>query len=195
MICESCFTNPSDTTLSCDACKGAGKFHGITKDMEVVCGQCNGKGCFGRCNACLGIYVQGVTYTLLHEYARVPTKGTPGSVGFDLYAVESVPIPVCGVRKIPLGIALELPPGTWAQICPRSGMASRGMIGILGTIDPDYRGELCAMIMNLSGGAQSVMRGDKCAQLVIHATQDVLFAEGAISETRRGTDGFGSTGK
>ena len=97
---------------------------------------------------------------------------------------------------IPLGFAVEIPNGYEMQIRPRSGLATKGKQGIFGTIDSDYRGEVCAIIYNSSDDEFVVKKGDRIAQCLIAPVIIASFnAVDKLSETERGNGGFGSTGK
>jgi dUTP pyrophosphatase len=102
-------------------------------------------------------------------------------------------------RLIPTGISIELPQGYEAQIRPRSGLALKKGITCVnspGTIDSDYRGEVGAILINLSSEAQVIEHGERVAQMVIAKYITAIFEEvSVLSETERGAGGFGSTGK
>jgi dUTP pyrophosphatase len=135
----------------------------------------------------------------LRPEAQLPLQATAGASGYDLFACLEdgdlllSPDPVL----VPTGIAIELPPGCDATIRPRSGLASRGVNVILGTIDSDYRGELLvAMHVFGSRGSYRVQHGDRIAQLVITRLLELSLREtDALSSTTRGTGGHGSTGE
>jgi dUTP pyrophosphatase len=99
---------------------------------------------------------------------------------------------------IPAGIAIALPAGLEAQVRPRSGLALRHGITVLnspGTIDADYRGEVCVVLVNLGQGAFTVSRGDRIAQMVVAPVSRVAWSEtAALPDSERGAGGFGSTG-
>ena len=99
---------------------------------------------------------------------------------------------------IPTGIAVALPPGTEAQVRPRSGLAVRHGLTVLnapGTIDADYRGEIQVLLVNLGGEAVAITRGMRIAQLVVATVARAQLREvESLDETTRGTGGFGSTG-
>ena len=99
---------------------------------------------------------------------------------------------------IPTGIAVALPPGTEAQVRPRSGVAVRHGLTVLnapGTIDADYRGEIQVLLVNLGGEAVAITRGMRIAQLVVATVARAQLREvESLDETTRGTGGFGSTG-
>jgi dUTP pyrophosphatase len=129
----------------------------------------------------------------------LPCRQTPGSAGFDLCAAEAVEIPAHGFNSVGTGLAVELPEGTEAQVRPRSGLAARHGIGILncpGTIDSDYRGEVRVILFNVSSQDYHVRRGDRIAQLVFATLTEVELVEtDSLSNTRRGSGGFGHTGQ
>src|SRR4030067_1926136 len=113
----------------------------------------------------------------------VPAYQTKGASGMDLRAdVEGeVTSPPLGRMLIPTGISVAIPPGLEGQVRPRSGLAMRSGVTCLnspGTIDSDYRGEICVILVNLGDGPFSVRRGDRIAQLV--------FAPGARGAWRGG---------
>ena len=130
----------------------------------------------------------------------LPSYATLGAAGLDLYAAvanEDVLLP--GTRSaVPCGIAIALPSGYEAQLRPRSGLALKHGITVLnapGTIDSDYRGEIKAILINLSAIPFAVTRGMKIAQLVVAAHATVVPEEvRELDATARGHQGFGSTG-
>ena len=130
----------------------------------------------------------------------LPHYATPDSAGVDLLAaVEDAVVLTPGERRlIPTGIAIALPPGTEAQVRPRSGLALRHGITLLntpGTIDADYRGEIGVILINLGQEAFAIDRGMRIAQMVVAPVGQVAWDEvGALSESQRGAGGFGSTG-
>ena len=128
----------------------------------------------------------------------LPCRQTQGSAGFDLCAAEDVTIAAHGFGSVGTGLAVELPERTEAQVRPRSGLASKHGIGILntpGTIDSDYRGEIRVVLFNASDRDYQVHRGDRIAQIVFSVLTDVELVEtDSLSETCRGTGGFGHTG-
>lgn len=130
--------------------------------------------------------------------APLPCRQTAGSAGFDLCAAEEAEIPAHGYGSVRTGIAVELPEKAEAQVRPRSGLAAKHGIGILnspGTIDSDYRGEIKVILFNTSNKIYHVCCGDRIAQLVFSVLTEVELVEtDALSETRRGSGGFGHTG-
>lgn len=140
-----------------------------------------------------------VKIKLLHKEAIIPKFSTIGSAGADLYSIEDIAIPKGKCALIRTGIAIELPSFTEAQIRSRSGLASKKRVFVLNspaTIDEDYRGEVKVILMNLGDKDYIVHKGDKIAQMVVKRTYNVSFKiVSKLSETVRGTGGFGSTGK
>ena len=128
----------------------------------------------------------------------LPEYKTKGSAGCDLHAVLEYPKKLLPLDRvtIPTGIYLALPTGYEAQVRPRSGLAAKfGVTAILGTIDADYRGEIKTILVNLSNEDYTVQPGERIAQLVIIPFVKALFSECEnLSDTVRGSDGFGSTG-
>ena len=130
----------------------------------------------------------------------LPHYATPDSAGVDLVAaIEDAVVLAPGERRlIPTGIAIALPPGTEAQVRPRSGLALRHGITLLntpGTIDADYRGEIGVILINLGQEPFAIDRGMRIAQMVVAPVVQVAWDEVAeLSESQRGAGGFGSTG-
>lgn len=129
-----------------------------------------------------------------------PAYATPGAAGMDLQAHIPEPIRLKPMerRLIPTGIFLELPTGYEAQVRPRSGLAIKKGLTVLnapGTIDSDYRGEVCVILINLSSEEVVIEPGDRIAQLVVSRHEVVCWEEhDELSPTLRGAGGFGSTG-
>jgi dUTP pyrophosphatase len=136
---------------------------------------------------------------LVRPGAQLPRRASAGASGYDLFAcldrVDTVELSA-DPMLIPTGIAIELPPGYEAQVRPRSGLATQGVIVAFGTIDADYRGEvLVTMSVYGSRTAFGVRHGDRIAQMVIVQVPEVEVQQvEALSETERGGGGFGSTG-
>jgi dUTP pyrophosphatase len=130
----------------------------------------------------------------------LPAYHSELAAGCDLVAAVTDPILIAPGRwaAIPTGVAIALPPGTEAQVRPRSGLAARSGLTVLnapGTIDADYRGEITVILVNLADAAFSVTRGMRIAQLVISPAMQARWVEAdRLDETRRGSGGLGSTG-
>lgn len=131
----------------------------------------------------------------------LPAYQTEGSAGMDLLAAVNgeVIIPPMGRALIPTGVALSLPPGVEGQVRPRSGLAIRHGVTCLnspGTIDSDYRGEICVILANFGGEPFPVRRGDRVAQIVFSRTLRArLTVVEELDGTKRGPGGFGHTGR
>jgi dUTP pyrophosphatase len=142
----------------------------------------------------------GIHYLKSHEGLPPIERQTPGSSGFDLHAACAGEILVAPgeAALVPAGFQLSIPEGYEAQVRPRSGLAIRSRIGLLnspGTVDSDYRGEICVIIYNFGEAEFVVRRGDRIAQLVITRLPRVeLVEQDALDETGRGSGGFGHTG-
>ena len=134
----------------------------------------------------------------LSSSATLPARAHPADAGLDLHSAVDLDIPPGETRLIGTGLALELPPGTEAQVRPRSGLALTHSVTVLntpGTIDEGYRGEVGVILINHGRRVFEVRRGMKVAQLVVQPTLAVeIVAVDALSNTSRGTGGFGSTG-
>lgn len=138
------------------------------------------------------------TKIVLLDPICMPEKKSEGAAAFDLVARETVAFPAHTTVKIPVGIKLELPPRTEAQIRGRSGNNANGYWVIFGTVDEDYRGEVSVVMHNSRDGSSFIKRGDRIAQMVIMdrpLVQLEVVSEGELSKTERGDGGFGSTGK
>lgn len=139
--------------------------------------------------------------TLAKEGASLPLYATPGSAGADIRAFIDNPVIIAsGERKlIPTGIFVEIPEGYEIQVRPRSGLAIKHGITVInspGTIDSDYRGEIGIVLFNSGNEAFTVESGDRIAQLVLAAVPRAVFIQSnSLSETKRASGGYGSTGK
>ncbi|KAI0852471.1 dUTP diphosphatase [Daldinia vernicosa] len=132
----------------------------------------------------------------LSPTAKLPTRGSPFSAGYDLYASRPVTIPSRGKALVETDIALAVPAGTYGRVAPRSGLAAKHFIDTgAGVIDADYRGPLKVLLFNHSDADFAVAEGDRVAQLVVERiyTPEVLEVQ-ELEESVRGAGGFGSTG-
>jgi dUTP pyrophosphatase len=130
--------------------------------------------------------------------ARLPIKGTSGSAYYDLYAAEDAFIIGGRVKLVTTGWNIEVPEGYFLDIRPRSGLAAKGITinNSPGTVDADYRGELKIIVINLSGKAYKIAKGDRIAQCALMPVLESDFIEVAkLSSSDRGTGGYGSTGR
>ena len=128
-----------------------------------------------------------------------PAKAHSDDAAYDLRSRIDLTIDPGKVALVPTGLTLELPVGYEAQVRPRSGLALKSGIGVLngpGTIDAGYRGEVGSILFNFSDRPFGIRRGDRISQMVIAKLADVhLESVEQLSESARGTGGFGSTGK
>lgn len=134
----------------------------------------------------------------LHEAAVLPAYEHEEDAGMDLRAIAAHTIPPGESALIPTGIAIELPPGTEAQVRPRSGLALRHSVTVLntpGTVDAGYRGEISVILINHGKAAFEVRPGMRIAQMVIAPVLRAhLNVVSRLSDSVRGKGGFGSTG-
>lgn len=142
-----------------------------------------------------------VRYRKILKEAVIPTHahGAAEDVGMDLFAAVEVEVPSQGWETVRTGICVEIPVGYEGQVRPRSGLARRHGLTVLnspGTVDPGYRGELQVTLVNFGKKPYTVRVGDRIAQLIVASYAPVKWqlAE-SLSETSRGEDGFGSTGR
>ncbi len=133
----------------------------------------------------------------------LPEYATPDSAGLDLAAaIESDLVLAPGQRAlVPTGLVIALPPGCEAQVRPRSGLALKHGITVLnspGTVDADYRGEVCVILVNLGDQPFTVTRGMRIAQMVVARYERFAWRQvdevAQLPATERGAGGFGSTG-
>ena len=143
-----------------------------------------------------------VQFVKVHPKAQLPTYATSGSAGMDLTNVLDKPLTLKPLdrAKVGTGLILVLPPGYEGQVRPRSGLSAKYGITLtncVGTIDSDYRGEVCCLMINLGNEPYTIEPGERIAQLVIAPVVhvEVEFIEKIPEETKRGSGGFGSTGK
>ncbi len=148
-----------------------------------------------------------VCYKLCSEDARVPAYQTEGASGLDLHARA---VQVEGYGEIPFpyslnpgssvmvwaGVAFSIPQGWEIQVRPRSSMSKKLIHACLGTIDSDYRGEIGVLLINLGKSPLLINKGDRVAQAVFAPVRQFeLERVEQLDETKRGSKGFGSSGK
>lgn len=135
------------------------------------------------------------------EGVTLPKYETSGAAGMDVRANIKEPIVLGSLDRalIPLGLRLEIPEGYEVQVRPRSGLALKhgiGMVNSIGTIDSDYRGEIGAIIVNLSKEPYTIQPQERIGQLVLNKVEQIEWeVVEKLSESERGSGGFGSTGK
>lgn len=142
-----------------------------------------------------------IYFKKLNDLAKIPTRGSKYSAGYDLYAAtdSTVYIPPHSTVKIGTGLAMDIPHGYFGAIFARSGIATkRGLrpANCTGICDEDYKGEYIVALHNDSNELMSIEAGERIAQLIVLPYQDLHFKEvDELSKTDRGEGGFGSSGK
>ena len=136
------------------------------------------------------------------EGLPLPAYATPGAAGMDLACALPADAPLSlapgEYAAIPTGFAIALPDGFEAQVRPRSGLARNHGVTVLnspGTVDCDYRGEIAVLLVNHGPASVEISRGMRIAQMVVAPVVQIMLEEsGELSQTARGSGGFGSTG-
>ena len=142
-----------------------------------------------------------IRFKRLSSLAKIPTRGSEEAAGYDLYAAinETTSIPPHSTVKIGTGLSFELPTGTFGAIFARSGLATKMGLrpsNCTGVCDSDYRGEYIVAIHNDTNEEKVINPGERIAQLILMPYIPMTFKEVEdLSETDRGSGGFGSTGK
>ena len=145
-----------------------------------------------------------IRITKLHDEVNIPKRQTKGSAGADIYAwlldepYKQITIKPCETVKISTKIALEIPMGYFGGIYARSGLATKfGLVpgNCVGIIDEDFRGEVMVALHNHSNKEQTISHGERIAQLIVMPYVPFELVEtDELTNTARGTGGFGSTG-
>ena len=142
-----------------------------------------------------------VRFKRLNDLAKIPTRGSKFSAGYDLYAAtdKDIQIPPHSTVKIGTGLAMDIPVGWFGGVFARSGIASkRGLrpANCVPVIDCDYRGEWIIPLHNDSNETMTVQAGERICQLIVLPYQDIDFIEvDELTKTDRGDGGFGSSGE
>lgn len=137
----------------------------------------------------------------LNDKATFPTRGSEYAAGYDLYAAieNNITVPAHSTEKIGTGLSFELPDETFAAIFARSGLATKQGLrpaNCVGVCDSDYRGEYIVAIHNDTDEDKIIEPGERIAQMILMPYIPMTFVEtDELSESGRGQDGFGSTGK
>lgn len=137
----------------------------------------------------------------LNDKATLPTRGSEYAAGYDLYAAieNNITVPAHSTEKIGTGLSFELPDETFAAIFARSGLATKQGLrpaNCVGVCDSDYRGEYIVAIHNDTDEDKIIEPGERIAQMILMPYIPMIFIEtDELSESGRGQDGFGSTGK
>ena len=129
--------------------------------------------------------------------ATLPVRASLGAAGYDLFSTDSYVVLPGRRVVVSTGISIQLPPGTYGRIAPRSGLAVKhGLDTLAGVIDPDYTGEVKVVLQNLDASQPFVIRpGYRIAQLILEKFEVAEVVETDAPEaTQRGDAGFGSTG-
>lgn len=132
----------------------------------------------------------------LNDNATLPTRGSPGAVGYDLACTQDFRLDTQSHTLVSTGLGFQLPSGVYGRVAPRSGLTVKHGIHIgAGVIDPDYMGEVKVAMFNLGLQPVEFKKGDRIAQLILERCEvpDVLEVDILVS-TSRGESGFGSTG-
>lgn len=138
-----------------------------------------------------------LSFQQIHPEAKLPSRGSDFAVGLDLHSVDTVRLNPGAREAVRTGLAVAIPDGFYGRIAPRSGLAFKHGLDVLaGVIDPDYRGEIKCLVINLGREELKINSGDRLAQLIVEkaAILEPIW-ESKLPETNRNEDGFGSTGK
>jgi dUTP pyrophosphatase len=137
-----------------------------------------------------------LSFEKLDPKAVLPTRGSQSAAGLDLYSIEAFTLNPKERRLIRTGLAVAIPEGFYGRVAPRSGLATHKGIDVLaGVIDADYRGEIGCLLYNAGEEAVDLPAQTKICQLIIEKiiTPAAVWVDG-LSNTSRGSGGFGSTG-
>lgn len=139
-----------------------------------------------------------IPVTLVRSDAKLPNQARRHDAGYDLFSLEeNIKISPGERVLIKTGITMAIPNGYYGRIAPRSGLALKHGIDVMGgVIDSQYRGEIGVILLNISGFEFNVNQGDKIAQIIIEKCYDANFIKvSQLDETERGVGGFGHSGK
>jgi dUTP pyrophosphatase len=141
--------------------------------------------------------IERLEFMRLHPQAKLPTRGSQYSAGLDLYSIENLEIAARVRATVRTGLSVAIPRGFYGRVAPRSGLAVKHGLDVLaGVIDSDYRGEIICALINHGDEPLEIKAGMRIAQLIIESieTPTPIWSED-LSETKRGSGGFGSTGE
>jgi dUTP pyrophosphatase len=133
----------------------------------------------------------------LKKFAQLPRKYSEEAAGFDLFSAYDYKLPPFTSKKVDTEIIISLPKGCYGRIAPRSGLAVKYNIDVLGgVVDGDYRGKIFVLLYNFGSSTFYIRRGDRIAQLICEKFESPIITEevNCLPETKRGYGGFGSTG-
>lgn len=135
----------------------------------------------------------------INSNAIIPTYAHPTDAGADVTAAEAISIAPGETKLVHTGLKMAIPAGYEVQVRPRSGLSLKTGLRVAnapGTVDSNYRGEVCIIMTNTGSETENINVGDKIAQLLIALTPMMVFTETTVDDnTDRGTGGFGSTDK
>jgi dUTP pyrophosphatase len=140
--------------------------------------------------------IESLSFEKLDPKALLPTRGSLAAAGLDLYSIEAISLQPGERRLFRTGLAVAIPEGHYGRLAPRSGLASKKGIDVLaGVIDADYRGEIGCLLFNAGDEQIDLPAQTKICQLIIEKiiTPAAVWVDG-LSQTSRGSGGFGSTG-
>src|SRR3954449_5974112 len=146
----------------------------------------------------VALRVETLSVRLLDPRARPPAQAREGDAGYDLRCLEGFGLAPGERRTVPTGVAIALPDGVAGLVVPRSGLAARHGISVVngpGLVDPNYRGELRVVLVNLGEHPFEAQAGDRIAQLLlVPFVAPALRVVDELPGSERGADGFGSSG-
>lgn len=142
-------------------------------------------------------YLPEIKFKKTHDLAKLPSRNNPTDTGYDLYAVEDRVVPARGSIVVPVGLQVAyIPSGYWFRIESRSGLSFKNhVLAHPGVIDQDYRGDLGVKLYNHSDVDYTVKVGDRIAQMAIYYNISMNMSFGEPTQTVRGAQGHGSSGK
>ncbi len=139
---------------------------------------------------------------LLTSTAKIPARGSFDAVGYDLFAdlpdhQQGLMLPVNGRKLIPTSVSMAIPKGMYGRVAPRSGLSVKNGIDVMaGVIDPDYRGEIKVLLINLGSEVYYVNHHDRVAQIIFEVCAlPIPYLTGDLEDTARGAGAYGSTGR
>lgn len=142
------------------------------------------------------MYIMSLQIKKLYPDAIIPTRTSPGSVGYDLYSMEEIVVPPLERAFVSTGVCASLPTGVYGRIAPRSGLTLKhGIQTGAGVIDPDFTGELKVILFNHGSEPFVIKKGNRIAQMILERCETPLIEEvEELKQTQRGERGFGSSG-
>lgn len=137
-----------------------------------------------------------IYFKKLSENAQIPTYGSEWAAGADLYSAYDCVIPAKDKGSVGTDLQVQIPRGYYGRIAPRSGLAMKHFIDVgAGVVDSDYRGHLSVVLFNFGTEDFQIKKGDRIAQFICEKISHCEFVEvKSLENSKRGTDGFGSTG-